>query len=231
MITSTALGNERAPASDRIVMGGIGIGNMGTGDQGAFLGRGDVQYVAVCDVRKSVRDTAKGSVDEHYKTGLPGLQRLPRAAGPRRYRRGARRHARPLARDHGDRGLPQRQRRLLPEARDANAREGPLMVDGRAPLLRRVVSGGSQRVLEDYRGIVDQCWGGELGPIKSINVNVGPLSQTVQPAGGTTPSRHRLGHVARPGAVGAVQRRALRRQLRHQRRTAGGRTSTTPAAA
>ncbi len=41
----------------------------------------------------------------------------------------------------------------------------------------RVVSGGSQRVLEDYRDIVAKCWGGELGPIKSINVNVGPLSQ------------------------------------------------------
>jgi hypothetical protein len=40
-----------------------------------------------------------------------------------------------------------------------------------------VVSGGSQRVLEDYRKIVDQCWGGELGTVKSINVNVGPLSQ------------------------------------------------------
>ena len=39
IITSTALGNdERAPASDRIVMAGIGIGNMGKGDQGAFLG-------------------------------------------------------------------------------------------------------------------------------------------------------------------------------------------------
>ena len=47
VITSSALGNaNRSPASDRIVMGGIGIGNMGRGDQGAFLGRGDVQYVA-----------------------------------------------------------------------------------------------------------------------------------------------------------------------------------------
>ena len=43
VITSQALGGpNRAPASDRIVMGGIGIGNMGSGDQGAFLGRGDV---------------------------------------------------------------------------------------------------------------------------------------------------------------------------------------------
>ena len=34
VITSAALGNQdQAPASDRIVMGGIGIGNMGNGDQ------------------------------------------------------------------------------------------------------------------------------------------------------------------------------------------------------
>ncbi|MCA9209367.1 MAG: hypothetical protein KDA55_13470 [Planctomycetales bacterium] len=52
----------------------------------------------------------------------------------------------------------------------------------------RVVSGGSQRVLEDYRKIVDPCWGGELGPIKSINVNVGPLSQNCYLPAEDTPS-------------------------------------------
>src|SRR5262245_42195845 len=57
IITSTALGTQdRAPASDRIVMAGIGIGNMGRGDLGAFLGRKDVQYVALCDVRDQVRE-------------------------------------------------------------------------------------------------------------------------------------------------------------------------------
>ena len=43
VITSSALGNgDRPPASERIVMGGIGIGNMGRGDHGAFLGRSDI---------------------------------------------------------------------------------------------------------------------------------------------------------------------------------------------
>src|SRR5271163_2768733 len=60
VITSAALGNdERSPASDRIVMGGIGIGNQGRGDQGGFLNRKDVQYVALCDVRGEVRETSK----------------------------------------------------------------------------------------------------------------------------------------------------------------------------
>ena len=70
IITTKALGDgETPPASERIVMGGIGIGNMGRGDMGAFLGRPDVQYVAVCDVRKSFREQAKANVDKHYQNG------------------------------------------------------------------------------------------------------------------------------------------------------------------
>src|SRR3974390_2118592 len=70
IITSAALGNsERPPASDRIVMGGIGIGNMGKGDQGAFLRRKDVQYVAMSDVRKEVRNKSKETIDKHYDNG------------------------------------------------------------------------------------------------------------------------------------------------------------------
>lgn len=68
VITSTALGNsERPPASDRVVIGGIGIGNQGKGDQGAFLRNPQVQYVALSDVREEVRNKAKTTVDEHYK--------------------------------------------------------------------------------------------------------------------------------------------------------------------
>src|SRR5436190_24296086 len=67
IITSAALGNsERPAASDRIVVGGIGIGNMGRGDQGAFLRRKDVQYVALSDVRHEVREKSKAGIDQHY---------------------------------------------------------------------------------------------------------------------------------------------------------------------
>jgi len=59
-----------------------------------------------------------------------------------------------------------------PETR--TLREGSLMVAA-ARRYGRVVSGGSQRVLQDYRGVVNPCWSGEKGPIKSINVQVGPL--------------------------------------------------------
>ncbi len=178
VITSAALGDDkRAPASDRIVMGGIGIGNMGRGDQGNFVGRGDVQYVAVSDVRKNHAADGKNRVDGRYKNKDCVVYNDFREL---------------LARDDIDAvhiATPDHWHAIMvieackagkdvycqkPESR--TLREGPLMVEA-ARRYARVVSGGSQRVLQDYRGIVNKCWGGELGPIKSINVNVGPLSK------------------------------------------------------
>jgi len=52
--------------SNRIVMGAIGVGSQGTGDMRGFLGKSEVQMVAVCDVDKGHRDRAKGLCDERY---------------------------------------------------------------------------------------------------------------------------------------------------------------------
>ena len=42
VISANALGEEgRPPASERIVMGGIGLGSQGGGDMGAFLKRNE----------------------------------------------------------------------------------------------------------------------------------------------------------------------------------------------
>ena len=123
VITSNALGQDDVPpASDRIVMGGIGIGNMGRGDQGSFLGRKDVQYVAVSDVRSGAREEAKKKVDDQIQQhGLSSLQRLPRIVGTHGHRCGTCCHSRSLARDHGDRSLSQRKRCVLPKARNTYA--------------------------------------------------------------------------------------------------------------
>jgi hypothetical protein len=99
VITPIALGADgRAPASERIVMGGIGIGGMGNSDQGNLLGRGEVQYVAVCDVRKGVVNCCVERINQRYGN-------------------------------------------------------------------------------KDASGIVNECWSGTKGAVKSINVNVGRLSQ------------------------------------------------------
>ena len=53
-------------ASDKIVMGCVGMGGQGTGDMGGFLGFPQVRVVAVCDVVGRHRDRAKDRVDKRY---------------------------------------------------------------------------------------------------------------------------------------------------------------------
>ena len=65
IIPSSALGLDGSvPPSERIVLGGIGIGNRGTYDLGCFLEQKDVQFVAVCDVKESRRAAIKKMADE-----------------------------------------------------------------------------------------------------------------------------------------------------------------------
>jgi len=178
VITSKALGDAvTPPASDRIVMGGIGIGNMGSGDQNAFLGRPDVQYVAVCDVRKKWRDDGKGRVDGKYGNSDCAAHVDFREI---------------LARDDIDAvhiATPDHWHAImtiaacrsgkdvyLQKPETLTLREGPLMIAA-ARRYGRVVSGGSQRVLADYGDIVQPCWAGEIGAIKSVDISVGGPSQ------------------------------------------------------
>ncbi|HOX36343.1 MAG TPA: Gfo/Idh/MocA family oxidoreductase [Candidatus Brocadiia bacterium] len=67
LIPSSALGLDGTVApSERIVMGGIGLGGRGSYDLGAMLGQNDVQWVAVCDVARNRREAAKNTVDAKY---------------------------------------------------------------------------------------------------------------------------------------------------------------------
>jgi predicted dehydrogenase len=67
IIPASAMGLERRPApSNRIVMGFIGLGGMGTGLLRSFLKLDDAQVVAVCDVDTERRLTAKGLVEAEY---------------------------------------------------------------------------------------------------------------------------------------------------------------------
>jgi predicted dehydrogenase len=66
-IPASALGGGGvASPSERIVMGGIGMGGRGSYDLGYMLTESDVQWVAVCDVHKGRRDAAKNLVDAKY---------------------------------------------------------------------------------------------------------------------------------------------------------------------
>ena len=67
IIPSSALGLNGAVApSERIVLGGIGVGNRGRDDLRAMLPEKDVVFVADCDPQKSRREIIKKMVDEHY---------------------------------------------------------------------------------------------------------------------------------------------------------------------
>ena len=67
-VPSSALGRAgNVAASNRIVMGCIGVGSQGGGNMRGFLGKKEVQVVAVCDVDKGRREGAKKTVDDRYK--------------------------------------------------------------------------------------------------------------------------------------------------------------------
>jgi predicted dehydrogenase len=69
IIPSSALGKDGfVSPSERIVLGGIGIGNRGSYDLGCFLEQKDVQFVAVCDVKEARRQAVKKTVDRRYGT-------------------------------------------------------------------------------------------------------------------------------------------------------------------
>jgi len=65
IVPASVLGAD-AP-SNKILMAGIGLGGMGRGDLGGFLGDSSVRVVGVCDVDRNNRDRAKKAVDGRYK--------------------------------------------------------------------------------------------------------------------------------------------------------------------
>ena len=67
IVPASALGRGGAVApSDRVTVGGLGIGSRGAHDLKSFLSLADVQFVAVCDVRNERRETIKAMVDKKY---------------------------------------------------------------------------------------------------------------------------------------------------------------------
>jgi hypothetical protein len=177
IIPASALGKDGRPApSERIVMGGIGIGNQGSGDQGNFLGHNEVQYVAVADVRDEHLNAAKNRADSHYGntscTAYHDFREL-------------------LARKDIDAvhvATPDHWHAVVSIAacragkdvycqkpESLTIHEGRAMVNA-ARRFGRVFSGGSQRVMEDYRDIVNKVWGGQQGLPKEVFVDCGQPS-------------------------------------------------------
>src|SRR5512136_973298 len=76
IVPASALGRDGAiPPSDRITMGFIGVGTQGGGHllggawtylTGGYTARADVQVLAVCDVWRGRRESARDRVNQHY---------------------------------------------------------------------------------------------------------------------------------------------------------------------
>ena len=66
-VPASVLGRSAGVApSERILMGGIGVGGRGSHDLTWMLDESDVQWVAVCDALKDRREAAKNKVDSKY---------------------------------------------------------------------------------------------------------------------------------------------------------------------
>ncbi|MFM1943814.1 MAG: Inositol 2-dehydrogenase [Verrucomicrobiota bacterium] len=67
VVKSSVLGLGGAvPPSGRIVMAGLGIGSRGGHDLRWMLPERDVQFVAICDAKRSQRENVKRIIDERY---------------------------------------------------------------------------------------------------------------------------------------------------------------------
>ena len=68
VVPPSALGRDGPPApSNRITMGCIGVGGMGSGNLGSFLGQSDCRVLAVCDVDRNHLNNARNRINDHYK--------------------------------------------------------------------------------------------------------------------------------------------------------------------
>jgi hypothetical protein len=67
VIPGTVLGKDGGVLpSERITLGGIGIGNRGGYDLGCFLQEPDVRFMAICDVKAARREAVKKMADSKY---------------------------------------------------------------------------------------------------------------------------------------------------------------------
>lgn len=198
VITSTALGAEGHPAaSNRLTMGFIGVGGMGGGQCGSFLGYNEVQVVAICDVRKDTRDGWQTRANERYaedtKSGT-----YKGCAAYNDYRE-------LLARDDIDLVLiatPDHWHAIIAiEAAKAGKdiycqkpmsltiREAQMMRDNVRLYDRVFQTGSQQRSDQKFRFACELVRNGRIGKVQTIHVGVGgpsgenPLAEQPIPAG------------------------------------------------
>ncbi len=174
IITSNALGaNGVPPASERIVMAGLGIGGRGNSVLGEFLGHASIQVVAVNDVKKDALKNAENKVNGKYgntdcKTYEDYREILARddidmvfCAPPDHW------HAQMMV-DACKAGKDV----MCEKPLTLTIGEGRKIVQA-ARKYGRIAAGGSQRVLQDFGRAACAANSGRFGKILSANANPG----------------------------------------------------------
>ena len=68
LVSSSALGKAGSvAASNRIIVGCVGVGPQGTGVMRNFLGQRDARVVAICDLKEQRRQAVRDLVNKHYQ--------------------------------------------------------------------------------------------------------------------------------------------------------------------
>lgn len=174
IVPGTALGNDgRSPASERIVMAGVGMGGRGSGVLGEFMGQPGTQVVAVCDVKKDAREGIQRRVNGKYKNNdckahIDYREILTRddidlifTATPDHW------HAQIMI-DSMKAGKDVMSEKPL----TLTIAEGRKIVQT-AERYGRVAAGGSQRVLQDYGALACGANSGEFGKVTAAYANPG----------------------------------------------------------
>jgi predicted dehydrogenase len=183
IVPSSALGDDKKPAaSERIVMGFVGLGGQGSGDMGGFMGHKQVQIVAVCDVDRNHRNNAKKAVEGRYGPGCadyvdyrdvvtrPDIDAIF-CATPDHWHALVTIEAMRNGKDV-----------YCEKPESLTIQQGQMMVET-ARRYGRVFSGGSQRVWEDYNYCHRMVRGGAIGKVTDVYVNVGgPPDDMIRPA-------------------------------------------------
>ncbi len=177
-IPASALGADGRPApSNRIVMGSIGVGGRGRSNTGGLLGFKEVQMVAVCDVMKSARDETKEMVDNRYGDkgclAVNDFREITSRPDIDAIAIGTPDHWHALVAIEACR---QGKDVFCEKPETLTIRQGQAMIAA-ARRYGRVLSGGSQRVWEDYNWFHRMVRGGAIGDLQEVWVNVGGPSR------------------------------------------------------
>ena len=191
VVNSAVLGADgRTAPNDRINLGFIGVGKQAHGHLRTFLGRKEVQVLAVCDVQQTKRQAAQEAVDERY-----GVRRAQPSGGGQPYKGVAYYNdfRELLARGDIDAvviGTPDHWH-AIPVIQAAAAgmdiycekplsltiREARAMVNAVRRYGRVFQTGSQQRSDDKFRFACEMVRSGRIGQLKTIHVGIGGPSE------------------------------------------------------